>query len=658
MDGLKKIDFKLEKEEKAEDANTENKDFSKRRPAFGFNFRNFIKSRKSQALLILVVFLVLFGIFGVYFPATRVYNAAKLTYRDAQAAAYAIKTQNVALASDQLEKTKTNLIKTQKNLNAMWYLKFVPVASFYYNDAYHLTKAGEHGLNAATIMVSSIEPYADVLGLKGQGSFVGGTAEQRIETAVKTIGKITPKIDNISEELSIVRTEIDKVNPDHYPVFIFGKKAKNTIENLRNLTDQSVDLVTNARPLIKILPEVLGEPNEKKYLIIFQNDKELRPTGGFMTAYSIFRLDSGIIHVDRSSDIYDLDNTVPNKPKAPRPILSYLPKVPLLNLRDTNLSPDFKVSMDEFSKMYKTARGYTKVDGIIAVDTHALVSAMKILGDINVNGMTFTTKNDPRCNCPQVIYQLEIIADQPAQIVKENRKSIIGDLMYAIMNKAFSSSPKQYWGPLFQTMLTEMSEKHVLLTMYKEEAQKGLEGVNAAGRIVPFEGDYFHLNEANFGGAKSNMFVNQSVTQDYSIQEDGTIVKTVTVDYKNPYPPSDCNLERGNLCLNAVLRNWFRIYVPKGSKLLSSKGSEVKMISYEELEKTVFEGFLTVRPQGAAKLTVSYQLPFKLSNNSSLPLLVQKQGGTDDDNYKITAGSKALEEFKLASDKILNLKLK
>ena len=111
MDGLKNIDFKLEKEETAEDANTENKDFSKRRPAFGFNFRNFIKSRKSQALLIFVVFLVLFGIFGVYFPATRVYNAAKLTYRDAQAAAYAIKTQNVSLASDQLEKTKTNLTR-------------------------------------------------------------------------------------------------------------------------------------------------------------------------------------------------------------------------------------------------------------------------------------------------------------------------------------------------------------------------------------------------------------------------------------------------------------------------------------------------------------------------------------------------------------------
>ena len=657
MDGLEKINFNLEKHEKTETSSLDSKP-SVSNKKMHFNFRNFIKSKKSIALLIFVVFLVLFGVFGVYLPATRVYNSAKLTYQDAQAASWAIKTQNVALASEQLKKTKADLTITQENLNGMWYLKFIPVANWYYNDAYHLTKAGEHGLNAATIMVSSIEPYADVLGLKGQGSFVGGTAEQRISTAVKTIGKITPRIDDISSELSIVRAEIDKVDSKHYPVFIFGTKAKNTIDNLRSLTDQSVDLITSAKPLIKILPQIVGEPDEKKYLIIFQNDKELRPTGGFMTAYSIFRLDSGIIHVDSSSDIYSLDATVPNKPQAPKPILSYLPKVPLLNLRDTNLSPDFKVSMDDFTKMYKTAGGYKKVDGIIAVDTNALVAAMEILGNINVNGTTFTTKNDPRCNCPQVIYQLEVIADQPAQIVKENRKGIIGDLMYAIMNKAFSSSPKLYWGPLFQTMLSQLSEKHVLFYMYDKNAQDGFETLNAAGRILPFEGDYFHLNEANFGGAKSNMFVSQSVTQDYSIQSDGTILKTVTVDYKNPYPPSDCNLERGNLCLNAVLRNWFRIYVPKGSQLVSSKGSEVKMTSYEELGKTVFEGFLTVRPQGAAKLTVSYKLPFKLSDNSLLPLLIQKQAGTNDDNYKITAGSKTLEEFKLASDKNLNFKLK
>jgi hypothetical protein len=655
MDGLNKIDFNLEKPVETSTVAPTPKPFSPKRK---IDFKNLFKSRKALVVLGVLLVLVLFLVFGVFLPANRVYKSVKVTYADAQSVAWAIKQQNVSLASDQLVKTKTDLEQTQKDLHAMGYLKFVPIASWYYNDADHLVNAGFHGLNAATLLVDSIKPYADLLGLKGQGSFVGGTAQQRIETAVKTIGKITPKIDDIASELDQVRTEIDKVNSSHYPPIGIGKKAHDSLDSLKSMTDQSVTLITSARPLIKTLSVVLGEPNEKKYLILFQNDKELRPTGGFVTAYSIFRLDSGVVHVDNSSDIYSLDATVPGKPTAPAPILKYFPTVPQFNLRDNNLSPDFKVSMDSFYKMYKTAGGYAKVDGIIAVDTHALVSAMNILGDINVGGSTFTTKNDPRCNCPNVIYQLEVIADQPAQIIKQDRKGIIGDLMYAIMSKAFSSSPKLYWGPLFQTMLSEMNEKHIFFYMNDVNAQAGFEGLNAAGRVMPFEGDYFNINEANFGGAKSNMFVSEAVSQDYNLQSDGSIVKTVTVDYKNPYPPSDCNLERGNLCLNAVLRDWVRIYVPKGSQLISNQGSEVKMTTYEDLGKTVFDGFLTVRPQGVAKLTVSYKLPFKLAQSSLLPLMVQKQGGTGDSAYTITKGGKTLEQFNLSSDKTFNLTLR
>jgi len=181
--------------------------------------------------------------------------------------------------------------------------------------------------------------------------------------------------------------------------------------------------------------------------------------------------------------------------------------------------------------------------------------------------------------------------------------------------------------------------------------------VNAGGKILPFDGDYFHLNEANFGGAKSNLFTDQKVEQKYSVSADGTITKTVTVNYKNPNAPSDCNLERGGLCLNAPWRNWFRVYVPKGAKLLDSSGSEVKMKTYDELGKTVFEGFLTVRPLGIGRLTLTYSLPFKVKKGSPLPLMIQKQPGTDGDEYTLIVNGKTKEKFILDSDKTLKLDL-
>ena len=624
-------------------------------------------NKKTRIILIAVLVLLIVSIFTIILPAQKTYSSVKKTTAQAKAAIDALKKQNVALAQAELKKTREYLKETQKDLNSIVVLNFIPIANNYYGDAKHLVKAGFHGLDAADTLVASIAPYADVLGLKGQGSFVGGTASQRIETAVKTMGKITPRIDEIAADLTKAKEEVDNVNPNDYHPFLGLGKAKNELATLRKLTDEGVTFINDAKPLIKILPELLGEPKEKKYLVLFQNDKELRPTGGFLTAYSIFRLERGVIHVEASSDIYELDARVPNKARAPRPIAEYLPKVPLFNLRDSNLSPDFVVSMETFRGMYEKARA-TKVDGIIALDTHVLVSIIKILGDeVYAGGIRFTSKEDSRCGgCPQVIYELERLVSTPKSVdlkvttlakVQAQRKDIVGVLLYAIMNKAFSSSPKLYWGPLFQEMINQAAQKHILFYVFDKDAQKGLEGLNASGRIRSFEGDYLAINQANFGGAKSNMFVEEAVSQNYEVKSDGSIVKTVTINYKNPHPPSDCNLERGGLCLNAVLRDWLRVYVPKGSRLINSQGLEVKLISYDELGKTVFEGFLTVRPKGTAVFTISYSLPFKLGKNSPLPLLIQKQPGTPGFEHTITVNGVKKETFPLLSDKTLKLKI-
>lgn len=620
---------------------------------------------KTKKITIAVIAVLVILAVAIIIPALPAIASAKNTSNQAKKALSALKKQNIALAAQELKKTRESLSQTQTLYKALVIYKLVPVVGNYVDDGDHLIKAAFHGLDAADILIASIEPYADVLGLKGQGSFVGGTAEKRVQTAVRTMGKVTPRIDDIAVNLNEVKKEIDYINPNDYPEILVGKKNHEQIVGLRKLADDGAIFINDAKPLIKILPNLLGEPKEKKYLILFQNDKEIRPTGGFLTAYAIFRLSQGIIHVDTSSDIYGLDNTIYGKEKAPRPILEYLPKVPLFNLRDSNLSPDFVSSMETFRRLYDKSSG-PDVDGIIAVDTHALVGAMNVLGEITADGVTFNTKEDPRCGCPQAIYKLEEIADTPVQAdfryvnlyaVNAARKDIIGHLMYAIMQKAFSSSPKLYWGPLFQEMINQASQKHIFFYSFDKNAQKGLEALNVSGRILPFDGDYLHINEANFGGAKSNLFTKEDISQDYKKQSDESILKTITINYKNPYPPSDCNLERGQLCLNAVLRDWIRIYTPLGSKLIDSKGSEVKIITYDELGKTVFEGFLTVRPKGAAKFTISYTLPFKLDKGSALPVLIQKQGGTPDFEYTVSVNGRKVEKFNLQTDKNLKLNL-
>src|SRR3989338_6498041 len=107
--------------------------------------------------------------------------------------------------------------------------------------------------------------------------------------------------------------------------------------------------------------------------------------------------------------------------------------------------------MKLFNSLYDKSAGRVAVDGIIALDTSVLVSTIKILdNEINAGGLTFTSDIDKRCDCPQVIYELEDNISRPVNYEKEGRKDLLGALLYSIMEKALKSSPKLYWGPLFQ----------------------------------------------------------------------------------------------------------------------------------------------------------------------------------------------------------------
>lgn len=630
----------------------------KRKQKSNANFKFKFHKKPTIVAGIIILFIVLIGVL-ISIPAYATYKSGLKTYREAKLISTAVKEQNVALTSDEIAQTQALLKQTQANFHWLLPLKLIPIVNWYYDDADHLMNAAADGLDSAQTIATSLKPYADVLGLKGTSNPAGVSTSERIKTAVLSLGKITPNIDKIAVSLDAMQKEIDQVDPNHYPTFLFGKTIQTQLTNLKTFTDESAIGISEAKPLIKQLPNLLGANKPQYYMILFQNDKELRPTGGFITAYAIMKIDQGSISIEKSQNIYTLDDSIPNKPPAPAPILKYFSGVYQFNLRDSNLSPDFMVSMQTFRSMYRKAGLYVPVNGIIAIDTNVLVSTIKILdNNVEADGQTFTTNTDPHCDCPQVIYQLENNISRPVGYIRTERKSLIGDLMAAIMVKSLQSSPKKYWGPLFQSMITATQQKDILFDLYNSQAQQGLEALNAAGQILPFNGDYLHINDTNFAGAKVNIFLSEAVTNNYSVASDGTITKKVTITYKDPFPASDCSLKDGGLCLNAEYKDWLRVYVPKGSKLVSDSGSQKTLVTYNSLGKTVFEGFVTVQPAGGfSTFSVTYTLPFKAPANNQLPLMIQKQPGATNNPYTITVNGNTVDQFTLKTDKTTTVQL-
>src|SRR3990167_1465729 len=216
MDDLRKIDLGNSNDNETRSRLSSKKDTVVSNP---MTKKRHIKVPKKPLIIALVVIGLLAAIifFAIILPAQRVYSSAQVTYAQARIAYDAAKKQNIEVASDELKKTKKDLLQTQKDLLAMGYLKYVPIAGGYYSDAKHLTSAGNYAIDGAIILVDSLKPYAEILGLKGQGSFVMGSAEQRIQTAIMTMGKITPSIDDVSDTFILAKKEIDAVDPNHYP---------------------------------------------------------------------------------------------------------------------------------------------------------------------------------------------------------------------------------------------------------------------------------------------------------------------------------------------------------------------------------------------------------------------------------------------------------
>jgi len=336
-------------------------------------------------------------------------------------------------------------------------------------------------------------------------------------------------------------------------------------------------------------------------------------------------------------------------------------------LRDQNLSPDFKLSMDTFYPNYKLTKSPV-VDGIVAVDTQLLVDLLKVTGPIGVAGFgTYSAETDKRCNCPQVFYELEKFADQEGPVVWDpagtgkiifaprnygNRKSFIGPMMQAVLANVLAQ-PKSRISKLFDTGLAAISGKHVLLYFTKPEVQQAVESFNLAGRIRSFDGDYLLVVDTNFAGAKTNAWVTYTADQKIEVAGDGTVTKTLTLTYKNPQEFfSDSG---GTVKLNGKFRDWLRVYVPKGSLLIEAKGFEDGQAVGEDLDKTVFEGFFTLTPLNVHTISFKYKLPIKMKK--SYQLLLQKQGGSKDLPYEITIGSHKQPEVILNADKELTFPL-
>lgn len=561
-----------------------------------------------------------------------------------------------AMANRDLVAFSKNLDDTEKDLQALkkardekfkWAANFKPTAA-YYADSDHFINAGFYAVQSGREFVIVVEPFADALGFRisEEQEVVELSLAEAFSAWVAAMPIVAKDSDAIISELSKVGQELSYIDANRYPENLKGTPVRQIIIQSQETLTQLNDYAPDIKQALTLMPSLLGVgEGEKRYMILFQNDKELRATGGFWTYFATFRIDNALLTSDFTSynsyyldDVLQVIDPYTTFPVVPAAYNNHL-KVERMFARDANVSPDLPTSVDQFMYFWNLAQPlspgeFKTVDGVIVINTTVLEELMEITGPVTVNGVTYTKDT--------VVLELEKLASLTLR-EQVNRKKVLGDLMQAMLINVFESE-SNLWPTLVDKGFDFVKRKHVAAVLFNPDAQALMEKHNFSGRIVdPIEGDYAFVVQTNLGGDKTNWFVDKVVTHTLA-KEDTKWVRTVNVKYtyKEPGPEFAPFVKR--------FRDWVRVYTPLGSELIEVTGSEDVSGKGEERNKTYFHGFITLGPGETKELTFKYYLPSGVIKNGEYNLYIQKQLSIDSEVHHVVVNGES-QELELKWDK-------
>ncbi len=382
---------------------------------------------------------------------------------------------------------------------------------------------------------------------------------------------------------------------------------------------------------------------EKNVLVLFENNNELRATGGFIGTYGNLKIKDGKILNIKVSSIYDLDGQLTENIKPPSPLINVNTK---WYMRDSNWFADFPQTAKTVSNFYEKEGGETP-DLVVAMTPNLIIDWLKITGPVLLPHYNLTLTSD------NFVEQTQVATTLNENSPLNQPKQILADLVPLLLQK-LSEADKTTWPQIIQTLQNNLSQKQVVLYSKDPELQNALKSFHWDGGILPTERDYLSIVSSNLGGTKTDLFIEQKNELKTNIESDGSIVNELIITRTNKLP----NLE------GTDNTSFIRIYVPKGSKLESVLGFDYKNLDFPEKEdykidpnvfnweknsvrdvlsgttigqesdKTFFGNWLTVKGGESRSVKIVYRLPFKLSDIDSYSLLAQKQIGQIPQNFK------------------------
>lgn len=445
-------------------------------------------------------------------------------------------------------------------------------------------------------------------------------------------------------DIEAARKAFDRVRPEDVPA-----DRRETFVSIRRKLPVIAAALDGFDKNAGLVRELLGENGPRVYLFLFQNNAELRPTGGFIGSYGLLKVDNGHIGKLFVDGIFNPDGQLKEDIVPPAPIQ----KVSAAwSLHDSNWWPDFPKSAEKAMFFYEKTGGPT-VDGIITLTPTVIEDLLRLTGRIDMPEYGVTIDAD---NFQQVV-QAEVEENYDKSL--NQPKKILADMAPVMFDRLFSIRSGAGLVSLADMLSRALDQKQILLYSPNDDVEALVDRAGWSGRMLETPRDYLSVVHTNLNGFKTDAVIEEKISHVAVVQMDGSVLDTVRITRKHTggNTPYDW--------FNRVNSDYLRVYVPEGSELVSASGQTYEFpkapLEYdalgfrrdrdvmieenatkidrsgtrisEESGKTVFGNWVYVSPGESVTIEYVYRLPFGVSpqggDPASYSVLFQKQSGSE-----------------------------
>jgi len=414
---------------------------------------------------------------------------------------------------------------------------------------------------------------------------------------IERLQDVAPSIESADLALQRENMRVRALNAEGLSTQLAGPVA-----TLQLKLDEAASLSAKASRAVQLLPSMLGADGKRTYLVLFQNNAEIRATGGIPGAFTTITADRGHIKMGKQGDAGDIGITEkPVLPLSDEEVALFDKKMAVFP-QDVNFTPDFPRSAQLAQAMWQRSHGDT-VDGVFSTDPVALSYMLAGTGPIELT-------SGEQLNAGNAVQLLlnEVYLRQPDTALQDAFFSAAAGKVFDAMSAGQGDAVQVLAG------LTKAVGEHRLLMWSNDPAeQELLAPTPLSGELATGSSDApqigVYLNDGT--GAKMHYYFHHDVSVESTSCRDGRQNLRVTVEMRSDAPGDAARslpeyvVGPGFGARRGAIRTSVYLYAPTGGRIgdVSIDGVETSVASLEHEGRPVAVQTIDLGPGDNRTLT-------------------------------------------------------